>query len=754
MAAKREIATRFRLEGESEYRKAMTDAANALKVLDSEQKLAKAQFEQTGDAQAYAAEQTRILQEKILQQKNAVDAAQRAMKELTDNGVKPSDKTYQTWAKKLNDANTSLTKMQTELSGVEGGMKSTDTAAEDLGETLTVIDPETRFQNTLKAVEDMRDRLNAVVKTAVRAGKAVWDMESDAGAWADNLATAASQAGLDVETYQSWQYASRFIDASVDDISKSIRKTENDLKSTSEEVIKTYNQLGVVTRNTDDSVRDATAVFWDTVDALGRVEDATKRGIYAQTLLGSHYNSLNPLIEAGSQAYKDMAEEGMRTAVVQEEQVNALAALNDAQEKLDATLQKAKFDTLAALAPTFATISEGLQKAVQSFNEFTQSAEGQEALKELNDALSGVVNSFLGEDNGKGTFQKIVEGATGAIHSFTDALKWISENGGTVKAIMIGMGVAWAGLNIAPPVMQFMHLLKNIPLQKLTAIFGGGGAASGAASAAGNAASGAATGGGAMASGGFSNFARGMGEKLLGLVSAAETTALAWAAGESIFNAAKEIKAQGTLLGTGPGNTDAQGNWQLGQSGIYLINPIDAFRKDLASANDAPLRDPMGIPLAELEALNKQAEEAAAKAAESFTTTIQEKAPEAAQAAGDMAQAAVKETEQEMSFLETVGNDAATNLARGISNETPKAVSAAQSMAEQVLAVINQTLSRVAAMTSAFPSFGGYVPGLPAGGAPTGSGAVNVTLQMDKKVVGTATAPIINSYLAAEMDMR
>ena len=63
--ATREIKTRFKLEGEQEFKRAMSDAANATKVLDSEMKLAKAQFEQTGDAEAYAAEQARILKEKI-----------------------------------------------------------------------------------------------------------------------------------------------------------------------------------------------------------------------------------------------------------------------------------------------------------------------------------------------------------------------------------------------------------------------------------------------------------------------------------------------------------------------------------------------------------------------------------------------------------------------------------------------------------------------------------------------------------------
>ena len=66
--AAHEIKTRFKLEGEQEYKRTMTDAANAIKVLNSEQKLAAAEFENSGDAQQYAATQARILKEQIANQ--------------------------------------------------------------------------------------------------------------------------------------------------------------------------------------------------------------------------------------------------------------------------------------------------------------------------------------------------------------------------------------------------------------------------------------------------------------------------------------------------------------------------------------------------------------------------------------------------------------------------------------------------------------------------------------------------------------
>jgi len=715
--ATREIKTRFKLEGEQEFKRAMSDAANATKVLDSEMKLAKAQFEQTGDAEAYAAEQTRILKEKIEEQKGAVAAAERAMASLAANGVSKNDKTYQMWATRLNNAKTTLTGLETQLGKAETGFEDVNTAADNTDSKLDSIDKELRFQNTLKILENVRDRFNQIIRGAARAGKAVWDMETDAGKWADDLATAASQAGIDVETYQSWQYASRFIDTSVGDISKSVRKMEADLKASTDDALKTFNQLGVATRNADGSVRDATDVFFDTIDALGRVEDATQRGIYAQTLLGSHYNTLNPLIEAGSQAYKDMAEEGMRVAVVDEEQVKKLGELNDAQEKMDAVLTKTKETLLGEIAPAFTTITDGITTAAEAFNEFLESEEGRTAMAELNEALSGVIDSFLGEDNGKGTFQAIVEGATEAVNAFTGAMTWITKNKDTVKDALFGIAGVWAGLNVAPPVLMALHLMSRINWSGLSG--GSGAAAKAAQSAAGAAASGS-TGGGI-----FSTIGAAIAKAIPAAVGAyvalkpAETDEQ-W---DSYYYEGQRTEA-GKALDLPKLETDywtmpdaerrALENanlWDPSQGASKEpanVGGIDGIMEEIASrfgefirsheAQSVP-KDAMGVPLAELEAANEQfaqlpeeATEKGQEAAQNLADAFTEGAPQAVDAVTETTEEIKTTTEQGLSDMETLGYNAAIGLANGINIGAVEAIGAANDLARQVYNSIQSAL--------------------------------------------------------------
>ena len=473
---------------------AMTNAETKVKSLTKEEELAAAQFKATGDKEQYLADKTRILKEKIEAQKTAVKAAEDAIKSLTDNGVDPNSAEVQKWRDKLVTAKLGLVNLENRLDHVGDEVDEETEAfgeatggAGDLKEAIDKVGEGVDYQNVISAIDSITGHMEAVVKAAARAAKAVWEMGVDAGKWADDLATAANEAGVDVETYQSWSYASRFIDTSVDDIVKSWQDIQKHMKEGNTEYLASLASMGIASRTASNQVRSSEDIFWDAIDYLHGISDEALRAEKATELFGNDWRKLNPLINAGSRAYKDMAEEGMRVAVVSEENVQALGEVDDAVQDFTAQFDKLKYDALAALAPTFKLIAEAMSTAVQSLNEFVQSEEGQQALSDLNAAVSGLISSFLGEDNGKGTFQGIVNGAKTALENLNKALGWLSENGSVVKGIVEGLALAWAGLKISKGVLEFMTLLKAIPLAKLTTIFGNG-----AGAAAGQAASGAA----------------------------------------------------------------------------------------------------------------------------------------------------------------------------------------------------------------------------------------------------------------------
>ena len=455
-----EIKTRFRLEGEQQYSAAMKDAAAAQKVLNAEMKLAEATFANTGDAQEYAADSARILRDQINEQKKAVDAAEQAMKQLgtrTDENKGVFDK----WQLKLIGAKTHLTQLQTKLTNTQEEFGKTDEKAKE-----TDLAKGINFQNTIQAIDNITNAIETVIKTAFRAAKALWDMGVDAGKWAKDLTASSKKLGVDPETYQSWQYATNVIGTSIDDIKNGWDALGNKLNSDQagdqfRQLNEDMSKLHVGLRNQKGDLKNSRDLFWDVVDALRAMGTEAQYGETANKLFGGNWRNLIPLIERGSLGFHALALEGEQTAAVSNENVKALAEFGDKADKVNTQLNTLKYDTLAALAPTFNQVAEALSKAISAMDDFVQSEEGRAALQGLNEALSGLIKSFLGEDNGKETFASIVNTAKEAVSGFTNALSWIKDNGNAVAGIVRSMVYAWLGLKTLKGVLEFTHLTKE-----------------------------------------------------------------------------------------------------------------------------------------------------------------------------------------------------------------------------------------------------------------------------------------------------
>ena len=102
-----DISTRMSVSGLSEYKNAMSQAAQSVKTLDAQLKKADAEFKATGDKEKYMADKAKILEERLKAQKNAAKNAQEAMKLLAQNGDTTST-AYQKMAQRLAEAQTGI----------------------------------------------------------------------------------------------------------------------------------------------------------------------------------------------------------------------------------------------------------------------------------------------------------------------------------------------------------------------------------------------------------------------------------------------------------------------------------------------------------------------------------------------------------------------------------------------------------------------------------------------------------------------
>ena len=472
-----EIKTRFALEGESQFRSAMNNAANAIKVLNAQQKLAKASFQQTGDAEKYAANQATILQQKITQQKAAVQAAQKAIKQLTDNGVNPASRQFQQWQTKLYNAQTALTNMETELQNVNGTMQQTTTTAENTGDAIETIGKKVSFDAVISGIGKITDKMEAAASKARDLAVGISNAMRDAASWADDVATTAITYGYTTDEVQQMRYTANILDTSFESIIRSRQKLANAMQSDSD----AFSDLGVQIWNmvgspkyggqVKSTLRDWEDVFWEVGDALVRIEN--DKGFeyvnkQATQLFGRGWEQLRPIFAsdwASEDNYLGKAFDSAREYydavmnswnVVSEEDVNKLTKYDDALQKLGSEFQTLQETVLAQLAPGFTEIANTVSGIVAQFNEYLKTEKGKEMLQGLSDA---VVSLFQGLSNVD--FGTVLQIATDAINGLTTGLEWIKNNWETVKVAIEGLAIAFGLLKVSETVLTFMQMLAS-----------------------------------------------------------------------------------------------------------------------------------------------------------------------------------------------------------------------------------------------------------------------------------------------------
>lgn len=470
--ASREMKAVLAVEGGAEFKQQMTDAANAIRVLNSAQELSDAQFAASGDAAQHYSETIEILKQKIEEQKSAVDAAQQAVSQLTANGFTANSPEMEVWVTKLNKAQTGLTEMQTALAEAETGLANVGTEAGTAGDNvdsmnsnLENIGKNVSVESVLSALEKIENGLSNIISKAASAAKALYEVGRDSGKWADELITQSSQYGLDTTTIQQMRYASRFIDTEASTIEDTMFRLSGrmyDANNGSTAMAQAFEDAGISITDMNGDLRSNQEVFWEIIDAMHNSTNEAERNGIAMKLLGRSAKEFGPLIEAGSEAYKDM----MGTApVVSEESVAALGQMDDAFQDLEGKAETLRLELMAQLAPAFTQMAEALSSGIDKLKDYMDTEEGRQAMENLGNAFQNVIQAFTSEENIETAFDVAVK----AVNGLSKALQWVSKNGETVAGIIEGIAGAFAAIKVSQGVLTFMQLAKGFK-----GLFGGG----------------------------------------------------------------------------------------------------------------------------------------------------------------------------------------------------------------------------------------------------------------------------------------
>ena len=362
------INTKFTLSGEKEYKQAISEIGSGMKVLDSEMRKVSSAYAQNADSVEALNAKNDVLERKISTQTEKIEYLRAALQQSAEKYGEADKRTMQ-WQTSINNAEAELNNLNNQFD--ENKQKIADSGKEmgNLGDVVNGLTSKLGIQlpDGMKSSMNAMGSLDAqslalaggfaaVAAAIVKAEKAMISMTKESAAFADNIITLSMQTGQSTQQLQEFSYATELIDVSVDTLQGSLRKLTNNMQDAMNgtgNAKDAFDTLGVsVTNTVDGSMRSANDVFYETIDALGKVKNETERDAMSMDIFGRSAQDLNPLIIQGSQTLKAYADEAHNVGyVLDEEALSALGAVDDAYQRLQKTQEGVKNQLAVEFAP-------------------------------------------------------------------------------------------------------------------------------------------------------------------------------------------------------------------------------------------------------------------------------------------------------------------------------------------------------------------------------------------------------------------
>ncbi|ABZ85478.1 conserved hypothetical protein [Heliomicrobium modesticaldum Ice1] len=404
------------VEGEKEFKNALRDINQSFKVLGSEMNLVASQFDKNDKSIQAVTARNEVLNKEIDAQRKKISTLQAALKNAAES-FGENDRRTQGWQIQLNNA-------KAELNGMERELEQNNKALGKAGDGFNDVEKRAgRFGDELKAAGKDADeagskfeRLGGILKgvgaamggafvavgtAAVGAAKALGDMTVGASQYADDILTMSTVTGMSTESLQAYKYAAELVDVSLDTLTGSMAKNVKSMSAARDgtgTVADAYKMLGVSVTDANGQLRDSQTVYWEAIDALGKVSNETERDALAMQLFGKSARDLNPLIAQGSAGIAELTEEAKRMgAVMSEDSLNALGAFDDSMQRLKSGGEAAKNALGMVLLPQLQVLADDGVSLLGEFTRGLNEANGDwnKISEVIGNTVGGIVDSVM-----------------------------------------------------------------------------------------------------------------------------------------------------------------------------------------------------------------------------------------------------------------------------------------------------------------------------------------------------------------------
>lgn len=479
------INTKFSLSGEKEYKAAISQIGDGMRVLNSEMRKVESEYAKNADSVEALTKVNDVLERKIYSQTEKIETLKAALQTSAEKyGV--ADKRTMAWQASLNNAEAELNKMNNTLEdnntaieaaksaaenlskGMDSLGQSAGTAEENISDSADDIDKlgqkagdaqretlglgSTVDQLTSKLGFSLPDGLKrsldgiekvdlktaalvgsfaGVVAAIVSVEKKLASLTTEAGAAAKELRVMSEVTGQSTEELQEFAYMSKFLGVSTDQLSDGLKEITNKMQEArdgSADAADAFNRLGIRVTDSRGELRDASEVFYEVIDALGDMRNKTERDATAMDLLSESARNFNPLINRGSEVLKAYAEEAHNTGyVLSEETLKSLTQVDNAYQHMLLSQEASKNQLAEEFAPYLTEFYQKLEEVITNLSDAATDSgliDLLGSLLELASELAPVLSSLADMAS---ALKPIFETLAGAISLVADGLKKIDE---------------------------------------------------------------------------------------------------------------------------------------------------------------------------------------------------------------------------------------------------------------------------------------------------------------------------------------
>lgn len=478
------IRTTMTLDGEKEYKAALSEINSALKVLNSEMKLTKEQFSDQADSVEALTAEHDVLERQYLTQKEKVEQLRAALQQVGETYGEASNKTN-SYKVSLNNAETELLKLDralksnqdaldqaraaaestgdgyenmddqlsdaadgAEKSGgiigklkgifgdVEGGGKSLGDMAGDLTGKIGVDLPE-GAKNALDAIAPLGGKFALITGAAAATAAAISKVEealigitTESAERATSISNIAETINMSVESTQLWDYVLKSVGSSIEEAQGDLSAFQEKIMEAAEgtgEAYEMFAKLGVAVQDENGALRETEPVLMDVIKALQLMGDETERNAISSTLLGGTGEKLIPLYNDNSQAIEHLMNRKRELGVLTGDEIENLKKVSESMIDYEERTQNAK-DTLAKdFAPALVDFNDTAGSLLQ---DLAQSAERSNLVTFFGSILD-TVRALAPAFEILGSFIEVFSGIIGAfsiaLGVVADALRIILE---------------------------------------------------------------------------------------------------------------------------------------------------------------------------------------------------------------------------------------------------------------------------------------------------------------------------------------